>query len=223
MSRKILIVEDEPRTAGWVKIYLERAGFIAETARDGMEGLNLARTSEPDLILLDILMPRLNGVELCRMIRKESDVPIIMTTSRGAKEDRLRGLDEGADDYLVKPFDPDELVARINALLRRTGGSLKKSIRCGPLELDEEKRSVRLYGEVLPLSQAQYLLLTAFMKNPGRVFSREQLIDGAFKGNFESYDRAIDTHIKRLRKIINRKDFQPIETVYGAGYRFSWQ
>jgi len=219
-GKKILIVEDEPRTAQWLKIYLERAGFHAVKSSNGEDGLKKAREINPDLVLLDLTLPRLNGFDLCRILRKESDVPLIMTTARGAKEDRLKGLDGGADDYLVKPFDPDELIARIRALLRRTAGGEEPLVRCGPLELDNKREMVLFSGDLLPLTHYQFLIIKLFMEHPGQVFSRTQLMERVLEGSVDVFDRSMDAHIKRLRKLIHRGEFKPIETVYGAGYRF---
>jgi len=219
-GKRILIVEDEPRTAEWLKIYLERAGFSAVKSSNGEDGLRKAREINPDLVLLDLTLPRLNGFDLCRILRKESDVPLIMTTARGAKEDRLKGLDGGADDYLVKPFDPDELIARIRALLRRTTATEEALVRRGPLELDITRETVHYSGDLLSLTHYQFLILKLFMEHPGQVFSRMQLMERVLEGSADIFDRSMDAHIKRLRKLIHRDGFNPIETVYGAGYRF---
>jgi len=219
LKYKILIIEDETRSAQWIKIYLERAGFTALIATDGCEGLDLARTLKPDLILLDLMLPRLDGMEICRILRRESDVPIIMMTARGAREDRIQGLNDGADDYIVKPFDPDELVVRVKAVLRRNKGRVRKVLTCGLLTLDEDAGDVYLDGCPVKLSRAQYSILSVFMHHPNILLTRNQLIEQAFDNNFEAYDRAIDTHIRRLRKMIQKDDFKPIRTIYGAGYK----
>ncbi|MBW2710247.1 MAG: response regulator transcription factor, partial [Deltaproteobacteria bacterium] len=207
-------------------------------------GLELARSTNPDIIVLDLMLPLLNGMEVCKILRAESGVPIIMLTAKGAQLDRINGLESGADDYIVKPFDPDELIARAKAVLRRTQGKVQKSLRYGILSLNESTQDVRLAGEEIKLSQAQFALLSAFMRHPNQVLSRYQLIALAFNNDFDAYDRAIDTHIRRLRKLIHKGDFfdaydraidthirrlrklihkgdfQPIQTVYGAGYKF---
>ncbi|MDA3811951.1 MAG: response regulator transcription factor [Spirochaetaceae bacterium] len=215
----VLIIEDELRTAEWIKIYLERAGFTADIANNGQDGLLKARSMKPDLILLDLMLPRLNGMELCRILRRESDVPIIMLTARGAKEDRIDGFDEGADDYIVKPFDPDELVVRVKAVLRRSKGEIQNILTCGMLSLDESARQVSLNGKNIKLSKAQFDILITFMRHPNILLTRNQLIEQAFNNDFDAFDRAIDTHIRRLRKLIHIADFQPIQTIYGAGYK----
>ncbi len=220
MSRKILIIEDDHRIADWVKIYFERAGFLAEIAHDGKIGLERARTLSPDLIVLDLMLPGMDGMDVCQILRMESDVPIIMLTAKGAQPDRVHGLEHGADDYIVKPFDPDELVARAKAVLRRYHGRVQSTLRCGNLTLDESTHQVRLADQPIDLSQAQFAVLAALMRHPNQVLSRTQLITLAFNNDFEGTDRAIDTHIRRLRKLIHQEDFQPIQTVYGAGYKF---
>jgi len=218
-GNSVLIIEDEPRTAKWIKIYLERADFTAEIADNGQEGLLKARSIKPDLILLDLMLPRLNGMELCRILRRESDVPIIMLTARGTKEDRLDGFDGGADDYIVKPFDPDELVVRVRAVLRRSKGEIRNILTCGKLSIDESARLVSFNGQEIKLSRAQFDILITFMRHPNILLTRSQLIEQAFSNDFDAFDRAIDTHIRRLRKLIHIGDFQPIQTIYGAGYK----
>ena len=220
MSGTVLIVEDDTRIANWVKIYFERAGFSAEVAHDGETGLDMARFLSPDLIILDLMLPRLDGVELCRILRRESDVPIIMLTAREAPPERVLGLDSGADDYIVKPFDPKEVIARADAVLRRARGNVQQVLTRGNITLNETTRSVTLDGEPVPLSQAQIALLSTFMRHPNQVLTRDQLISLTFNHEFHGVDRAIDSQVARLRKQINRKDRQPIQTVYGAGYKF---
>ena len=220
MSGTVLIVEDDTRIANWVKVYFERAGFSAEVAHDGETGLNLARELEPDLMILDLMLPRLDGVELCRILRRESDVPIIMLTAREAHTERISGLDSGADDYIVKPFDPDEVIARAHAVLRRVKGKVQQVLTCGNITLDETTRTVTVEEEPVPLSQAQIALLATFMRHPNQVLTRDQLIALTFNDEFEGFDRAIDNQVARLRRQINRGGRQPIQTVYGAGYRF---
>jgi two-component system response regulator ResD len=214
-----LIIEDDKRIANWIKIYFERAGFSVEIAHDGEIGLKLARSLTPDLIVLDLMLPRLDGMELCCILRRESDVPIIMLTAKGRQPDRIHGLESGADDYIVKPFDPEELVARAKAVLRRYIGRVRQTLTCGILTLDETTQQVMLDDQPINLSQAQFAILAAFMRHPNQVLTRDQLISLAFD-DFDAFDRAIDTHIRRLRKLIHLADFQPIQTVYGAGYKF---
>ena len=220
MSGTVLIIEDDTRIANWVKVYFERAGFSAEVAHDGESGLALARNVIPDLVILDLKLPRLDGVELCRILRQESDVPVIMLTAREAHVDRIIGLDTGADDYIVKPFDPEEVIARAQAVLRRASGRVQKVLTRGNISLNETAQSVTVNEEPVILSQAQIALLSTFMRHPNQVLSREQLISLSLHQEFQGFDRAIDSQIARLRKQIGRDGKQPIQTVYGAGYRF---
>ncbi|MDE0369336.1 MAG: response regulator transcription factor [bacterium] len=221
MSGHVLIIEDNERIADWVRVYFERAGFSAEVAHDGESGLALARRLFPDLVILDLMLPRLDGVELCRILRSESDVPIIMLTARETPAERIIGLESGADDYIVKPFDPEEVVARARAVLRRVRDRVQQVLTRGPITLDETTRSVTVDGEAVTLTQAQFALLSTFMRHPNQVLTRYQLICQAFGYDFEGYDRAIDSQVARLRKKIGQDGGGPIETVYGAGYRFA--
>ena len=220
MRGKVLIIEDDTRIANWVKVYFERAGFSAEVTHDGESGLALARNLAPDLIVLDLMLPRLDGVELCRILRRESDVPIIMLTAREAHAERIIGLDSGADDYIVKPFDPEEVIARADAVLRRVKGRVQRVLTRGNIALNETTRTVTVNDEPLILSQGQVALLATFMRHPNQVLTRDQLISLTFNHDFQGFDRAIDSQIARLRKQIRRDGSQPIQTVYGAGYKF---
>ncbi len=220
MGGTVLIIEDDTRIANWVKVYFERAGFSAEVTHDGESGLALARDLAPDLIILDLMLPRLDGVELCRILRRESDVPIIMLTAREATPERIIGLDSGADDYIVKPFDPDEVIARAEAVLRRVKGRVQQVMTRGNITLNETTGIVTVDEEPVSLSQAQIALLSTFMRHPNQVLTRDQLIALTFNDEFDGFDRAIDNQIARMRKQINRDGKQPIQTVYGAGYRF---
>jgi two-component system OmpR family response regulator len=219
LEAKILIVEDEIRSAKWMQTYLERAGFITIVAHDGQTGLSIARSEKPDLILLDLMLPVLSGSELCRILRLDSDVPIIMLTAKGSIDDRITGIEGGADDYIVKPFEPDEVVVRINAILRRTMGKMKKILNCGLISVDEECETVYIGKEIVLLSHTQFAILLFLLKNQGVVFTRGQIIEQVFNESFDAYERAIDTHIRRLRKLIHRNGFEPIKTVYGGGYK----
>ena len=221
MSGTVLIVEDDTRIANWVKVYFERAGYSAEVTHDGQSGLMLARDLAPDLIILDLTLPRLDGVDLCRILRQESDVPIIMLTAREAHAERIIGLDTGADDYIVKPFDPGEVIARAGAVLRRVKDKVQQVLTLGNITLNETTRSVTVGGEPVTLSQAQIALLSVFMRHPNQVLTRDQLISLAFNDEFDGFDRAIDSQIARLRRQIDRDGRQPIQTIYGSGYRFA--
>ncbi|MCY4576361.1 MAG: response regulator transcription factor [Chloroflexi bacterium] len=220
MSDTVLIVEDDTRIANWVRVYFERAGFSAEVAHDGEAGLALARELAPDLIILDLMLPRLDGVELCKILRRESDVAIIMLTAREAPAERIMGLDIGADDYIVKPFDPDEVIARATAVLRRVKDKVQQVLIRGNIMLNETTSVVTVNEEPVTLSQAQIALLSTFMRHPNQVLSRDRLIALAFNDEFEGFDRAIDSQVARLRRQINQDGNTPIQTVYGAGYRF---
>ncbi len=219
MSGTVLIIEDDRRIANWVKVYFARAGFSTEVAHDGESGLVLARALTPDLIILDLMLPRLDGVELCRILRSESDVPIIMLTAREAHTERVIGLQSGADDYVVKPFDPAELIARADAVLRRAGGRVQQVLQRSNITLNETTRTVTIDDEPVVLSESQLALLSTLMRHPNQVLTREQLISLTFN-EFYAFDRAIDSRIARLRKQISRDGRQPIQTVYGAGYKF---
>ncbi|MGB1252382.1 MAG: response regulator transcription factor [Candidatus Promineifilaceae bacterium] len=222
MSDTILIIEDEKRIAEWTQRYFERAGFQTLVAHDGITGLTLAQQQAPDLIILDLMLPGIDGVEICRRLRTESDVPIIMLTARGAQQDRINGLDIGADDYIVKPFDPKEVVARAKAVLRRVQGTIKPTMRVGDFELLTQQHRILLNGQPLSLSQQQYEILAIFIRHPNQVMTREQIIQAAM-ADFDGFDRAIDTHIRRIRRQVEPNPRQPryIHTVYGVGYRFT--
>ena len=220
MSQTVLIIEDDRRIATWIKVYFERAGFKAELAFDGQAGLATARNLVPDLIILDLMLPRLGGIEVCNILRRESDIPIIMLTAKEAHSDRIKGLDSGADDYIVKPFNPDEVVARAKAVLRRAHGEVQQVLTCGEFSLNTATRSVTISERPVALSQTQFALLAVFMRHPNQVLTRDQLISLALHNRFDGFDRAVDNHILRLRKQLENAGQQPIQTVYGAGYRF---
>ena len=220
MSHLILIVEDDTTIANWLRVFLVEEGFKVEVAHDGRAGLNLARSLGPDLIVLDLMLPLLDGMELCQILRRESDVPIIMLTARASLADRTRGLDTGADDYVVKPFDPEEVAARARAVLRRVHDRVQQRLSYGRITIDETTRRVTVDEKPVNLSRTLYLLLATFMRHPNQVLTRDQLIALALDDDFDAYDRSIDNHIFRLRKQIAADGFQPIQTVYGSGYRF---
>ena len=220
MSGTVLIIEDDKRIANWVKVYFERAGFSAEVVYDGETGLATARSLMPNIIILDLKLPRLDGVDLCRILRRESDVPIIMLTAREAHTERVIGLDSGADDYIVKPFNPEEVIARAEAVLRRVKGKVQQVLTRGGITLNETTQAVTVNEEPVDLSQAQTALLSTFMHHPNQVLTRDQLISLTFRHEFDGFDRAIDSQVARLRKRIAHDGRQPIQTVYGAGYKF---
>ncbi len=223
----ILIVEDDKKTADLVRIYIEREGFKVLVGHDGRQALEFARKQSIQLIILDLMLPKLDGWEVCRELRRDSNIPIIMLTARDDETDRISGLTLGADDYVVKPFSPRELVARVKAVLRRMNPQTKphqqRLISAG-LVLDKEKRTVTLDGRLLALTPHEYALLTAFMTAPGRVFTRGELIDRIYPHREVSViDRVIDVHIGKLRQKIEKDLSSPqfILTVRGMGYRFA--
>jgi len=223
-SRRILVVDDDTKTVDLVKMYLERDGHSVLTAYDGPEALRIFREQQPHLVVLDVMLPGLNGVEVCRTLRSESDVPIIMLTARTRDEDKLTGLDTGADDYVTKPFSPGELAARVRAIFRRLPAERGPAeIRHGAFHLNFPKREVHLNGKSLTLTSVEFKILATFLREPGRVFDRVEIIDKAFGYDFESFDRAIDVHIYNLRRKIELDPKHPryIKTVYGAGYKLS--
>jgi DNA-binding response OmpR family regulator len=219
----VLVVEDEPRIAEIAGDYLRRAGFAVIVSGNGLSALELARTRKPDLIVLDLGLPRLDGIDVARTLRRESHVPIVMLTARVEESDRLLGLELGADDYITKPFSPRELVARVQAVLRRSARAMPPAdvIRLGDLTLDVPSLKVSRGREDIDLTSTEFRLLAAMARQPGRVFTRAQLLEAVRGSDVESFDRAIDTHVKNIRRKIEADPRDPkyIETVYGIGYR----
>ncbi len=225
MMQTVLIVEDEKRIAHWVRSYFEKAGFTAVVTDNGRSALHLARQQKPSLIILDIMLPGMNGMDVCKEIRKESAVPIIMLTAKGQEIDRILGLELGADDYVVKPFSPNELVARARAVLRRVNGELADAparLCSGDICLDVDAYACTINDTPVDLSRTQFDLLHALLKNKGRAMTRSQLLDAAFAGDYDGLDRTIDVHIRRLRRRIEADPANPryIVTVFGVGYKF---
>ena len=224
MSQTVLIVEDEERIAHWVRSYFEQAGFQALVAADGKTGLRLARTERPDLIILDLMLPGMDGMDVCRALRRESDVPIIMLTARGKEIDRILGLELGADDYVVKPFSPGELVARARAVLRRAHGEIRQpeALRGGNVQLDLMAHVCTVDGQPVELSRAQFALLETLMRHAGQALNRQQLLDAMHDEDYAGFDRTVDVHIRRLRQRIEKDPAEPrhIVTVFGVGYKF---
>jgi DNA-binding response OmpR family regulator len=226
MAERILMIDDDDRLAGMVSDYLGGAGFrltIAGTARDGEA---LLKRESFDAVILDLMLPDADGLDLCRRLRATTDVPILMLTARGEPMDRVVGLEIGADDYLAKPFEPRELKARLNAILRRTsGGEHGELLRFGRLEIDAGAREVRLDGHKRPLTSHQFELLLALARHAGRVLSREQLMDLARNERLGAFDRSIDVHVSRIRAAIEDDPGKPrrVITVRGAGYVFAKQ
>ena len=225
MSETILIIEDEPKVARLARDYLEKNGYRVLVANDGDNGLAMARREKPDLLVLDLMLPGMDGLDVCRALRRESDLPIIMFTARAEETDRLIGLEIGADDYISKPFSPRELVARVRALLRRAKGRVYVSgiIRVGELELNTDNHSVVLAGESIHLTRIEFNLLETMARHPGQIFPRAQLLENLHGVAYIGYDRSIDAHIKNLRRKIEEDPANPkyILTVYAIGYKFS--
>jgi len=223
-GKRVLVVDDDEKTVELVKLYLNRDGYKVLTAYNGTEALRLARESRPDLIVLDLMLPGIDGLEVCRTLRGESDVPIIMLTAMTTDEDKLAGLDLGADDYVTKPFSPRELAARVRTVLRRLPGERgPDEIRYGNLAMNFLKREASIDDRPLGLTEMEFKLLGVMIKEPGRVFSRAELIDKALGYNFEGFDRTIDVHILNLRRKLEPDPAHPvyIKTIYGAGYKLS--
>jgi len=222
----ILVVDDEPRIVQLVRDYLEHGGFTVLVASDGAAALRSARTGRPDLVVLDLGMPGLDGLDVARALRRDGEVPIIMLTARTEESDKLVGLELGADDYLTKPFSPKELVARVRAVLRRAEGRRSPTdvIRVGSdVELDVPRMDARFGGRRVDLTKTEFQLIATMARQPGRVFTRAQLLDAVRGVAFESYERAIDAHIKNIRKKIEPDPRKPrhLLTVFGVGYRFA--
>jgi two-component system alkaline phosphatase synthesis response regulator PhoP len=224
--KTILVVEDEPAIATLARDYLEHAGFAVSVAADGPTALRLVRTDHPDLVVLDLGLPGVDGLDVTRTIRRDSTLPIIMVTARSEESDKLVGLELGADDYVTKPFSPKELVARVRAVLRRTGDGSSDSrdiLVVGDLVLDVPRRSVSVDGRRVDLTATEFALVETLARQPGRVFTRSQLLDAIHGIAFESYERAIDAHVKNVRRKLDPDGgaARRIETVYGVGYRLA--
>ena len=224
MDELVLVIEDEAKIAKLARDYLERAGFRVLTAADGTVGLTTARHERPDMVVLDLNLPGMDGLDVCRALRRDSDVPIIMLTARVDETDRLIGLELGADDYITKPFSPRELVARVRTVLRRTHGAVRESgmVRAADLEIDLRGHRVIRAGEVIRLSRTEFNLLATLAQNEGQTFTRSQLLDKLHGVAFEGYERSIDAHIKNLRRKLEVDPANPryIVTIYGIGYQF---
>jgi DNA-binding response OmpR family regulator len=217
----VLIVDDEPRIAEIAGDYLRHAGFDVLIAATGTKALERARATRPALVVLDLRLPDMDGIRVARELRQISDVPIVMLTARAEESDRLLGLDAGADDYIVKPFSPRELVARVRAVLRRSSGAARDVLRVGDLTLDTSRLTVARGTERLDLTATEFQLLATLAAHPGRLFTRAQLLDSIRGTDAETYDRAIDTHIKNIRRKVEPDPRNPryVLTVYGVGYK----
>lgn len=220
----ILVIDDEERIRHLVRMYLENEGFMVEEAENGREALDKFRKGSYSLLVIDLMMPEVDGWQVCREIRQVSNIPIIMLTARGEEFDRVLGLELGADDYLVKPFSTKELVARVKALLRRTKGNLigsSSTLIFGKLQIEKEKHRIMIGEEVITLTPREFELLYFLAKNPGRVFSREQLMETVWGYDFYGDARTVDTHVKKLREKLADPDVKSmIATVWGVGYKF---
>ena len=226
MNERVLVVDDEPSVQDVARAYLEREGFIVDSAMDGRTALELIERKPPQLIVLDLMLPDVRGEEIAARVRERSDVPILMLTAKAAEEQRLQGFELGADDYLVKPFSPRELVARAKAILRRAGEgeaplSAVHTFDGGRLRIDELRHEVALDGQPVDLTPSEFKLLAALATYPGRVYSRFELINRVQGTDFEGYERTIDAHIKNLRRKIEDDPTNPryVQTVHGVGYR----
>ena len=225
MNELVLVVDDEPKITKLAQDYLERNGFQVLTAADGQEALTFFRHQRPDFVVLDLNLPGLDGLDVARALRKESDVPIIMLTARVEETDRLIGLELGADDYITKPFSPRELVARVRAVLRRVQGGVRQSglIRAGDLEIDLNGYKLTRAGQAIHLTRTEFTLLAALAQNAGQTMTREQLLDHLHGVAYDGFDRSIDSHIKNIRRKIEPDPLNPqyVITVYGVGYQFT--
>lgn len=223
MTARVLVVEDESALATLLTYNLERAGFSVRVAETGEDALAMLADEPPDIVLLDWMLPHVSGIEICRRIRRNrdtADLPVIMLTARSEEADRIRGLDTGADDYVTKPFSPAELVARINALLRRARPALAADeLIAGDIVMDLAGHRVRIAGQEVELGPTEFRLLRHFLENPGRVYSRSQILDAVWGRDIHVEDRTVDVHIGRLRKVLRAAAGQdPIRTIRGAGY-----
>jgi len=222
---KILMVDDDRKIVELVKLYLERDGYRVLVAYDGLRALELARQKRPDLIVLDLLLPEVDGLDVCRILQTESKVPIIMLTAKTTEADKLIGLDMGADDYVTKPFSPRELLARVRAVLRRVGeetASGPAEMRFTDLLIDRRRHEVRVRDKVVDITPTEFKLLEVLAGEAGRVFTRLELLDRVLGYDFEGFERTIDVHVRNLRKKIEPDPKRPlyVQTVYGVGYKF---
>ncbi len=222
-GKRVLVVDDDVKTVELVKLYLNRDGYRVFTAYDGVEALRLYRERHPDIIVLDLMLPGIDGLQVCRTVRAESDVPVIMLTAKTTEQDKLIGLDLGADDYVIKPFSPKELAARVRAVLRRLPGERGPAeVKRGELTVNFDEHEASVAGKRLGLTPVEFKLLGILVKEPGRVFTRGQLIEKALGYDFEGFDRTIDVHILNIRRKLKGVDAYNrvrVETVYGAGYK----
>ena len=225
MKPAILVVDDDRKTVDLIRLYLEKDGYRVLVAYDGRRAIEIARNRRPGLIILDLMLPKVDGLDVCRLLRAESNVPIIMLTAKTTEDDKLEGLDIGADDYVTKPFSPRELVARVRAVLRRGMAeevSGPSQIQLGDLEVDFVRHEARVEGTSVHLTPKEFTLLEIMIKQPGRVYSRLELLELAFGFDYQGFERTVDVHVMNLRKKIEPDPTQPryVHTVYGVGYKF---
>lgn len=222
------MVEDDKKIVSTIQLYLEHDGFDVRVAYTGRQGLDAVRAKQPDLVILDLMLPQIDGLEVCRTLRAQSEIPIIMLTARTTEEDKLRGLDLGADDYVTKPFSPRELVARVRTVLRRRASQVRDrgpaQLTLGDLVIDIERHEIKVRGEAVTLTPNEFRLLETLARTPERAFSRKELVERAFGWDYEGMERTVDAHIMNLRRKLEAKRTgrQPfVVTVYGVGYKFS--
>lgn len=224
MAKKILVIDDEPKIVEICQDYLKASGFDVLGAGSGAEGISKFHHEKPDLVVLDLMLPEMDGLDVCREIRRETNIPIIMLTARVEESDKLIGLELGADDYITKPFSPRELVARVRTVLRRVQGDIPTEIiRVGDVVLDRNRYVIIIKEREIPLTPTEFEILATLASQPGRIFSRSQLLIAVRGVSFESYERAIDSHIRNLRKKLSPEHNEPelIVTVHGVGYKFA--
>ncbi|MGJ3240175.1 MAG: response regulator [Anaerolineae bacterium] len=223
---QILIIEDDVKTSNLLRLYLRQSGYQAEIANDGQTGLDMARRIQPDLIVLDLMLPKMDGLEICRILRDETTVPIIILTAKSTEDDILYGLELGADDYVAKPFSPREVVARVRTVLRRvqeySESITHKELLFGDLQINLTRHEVQIKGDTVHLTPKEFKLLETLAREPGRAFTRLELVERAFGYDYEGLERTVDAHVMNLRKKIEKDHTNPhyVETVYGVGYRF---
>ncbi|HML35144.1 response regulator transcription factor [Sporomusa sphaeroides] len=224
-QRSVLIVDDDVKLVELLELYFQKDGFIVYTANDGLAALKTARDKQPDILVLDLMLPGMDGWDICRTLRRDSEVPILMLTARDEESDRLVGLEIGADDYVTKPFSPKEVVARVKAILRRTKGTTSKPVplRMGDVVIGLEQYQVTKGGQPVELTPTEFKIVELLAGNPGRVFSRLQIVEQTQGYSFEGYERTVDAHVKNLRRKIEENPKEPVYilTVYGVGYRMA--
>ena len=224
MGKRVLIVEDDRKTARLIELYLQRDGYRVAIAADGKEGLEMARRLRPDLAILDLMLPGVDGLEVCRRLREESEVPIIMLTAKSTEDDKLQGLEMGADDYVTKPFSPRELVARVRAVLRRAANAEDQlgDVTVGDLTVSFARHEVTVSGKPVDLTPTEFNILGLLVRNPSRAFTRLQIVEQVFRLDYSGLERTVDVHVMNLRRKIEPDPTRPryVRTVFGVGYKF---